>query len=95
MGYVASEDRAIVTDSELSDADIILVFNGEIYNFVSLREELSREYGYRFFSGSDTEVLLKAYHAYGRSCLDRLNGMFAFAIYDRRENIIFAARDRL
>jgi asparagine synthase (glutamine-hydrolysing) len=71
-----------------------IVFNGEIYNYHSIREELAAK-GYRFRSKSDTEVLLCAYQCWGEQCLDKLNGMFAFAIYDVATRRLFAARDRL
>lgn len=70
-----------------------IVFNGEIYNHVSLRNELEA-LGFVFRSHSDTEVLLAAYAAWGEECLARLNGMFAFAIYDARHHKLFLARDR-
>ncbi|HEU5310859.1 MAG TPA: asparagine synthetase B, partial [Candidatus Eisenbacteria bacterium] len=71
-----------------------VVFNGEIYNFPELRAELEAK-GERFETRSDTEVLLKAYRVWGEDCLSRLNGMFAFAIWDSKRRILFAARDRL
>jgi asparagine synthase (glutamine-hydrolysing) len=71
-----------------------IVFNGEIYNYQSIREELAAN-GYHFRSKSDTEVLLYAYQFWGEKCLDKLNGMFAFAIYDVAKRRLFAARDRL
>ena len=71
-----------------------IVYNGEIYNHVELREELAA-LGERFNGGSDTEVILGAYRRWGRACLDRLNGMFAFAIWDTRKRELFCARDRL
>jgi asparagine synthase (glutamine-hydrolysing) len=71
-----------------------IVFNGEIYNYKAIREELEAE-GYRFRSKSDTEVLLLAYQHWGDKCLDKLNGMFSFAIYDIVNRRLFAARDRL
>lgn len=74
--------------------DIWITFNGEIYNYREIRDELV-QLGFSFRSSSDTEVLLAAYQHWGEACLDRLNGMFAFAIYDRRERKLFAARDRL
>lgn len=71
-----------------------LVFNGAIYNYPELRGELEA-LGYRFFSGGDTEVLLKGYHAWGEQLLPRLNGMFALAIWERDKRRLFIARDRL
>jgi len=75
------------------DGQSWIVFNGEIYNFHAVREELAAA-GHPLDTRSDTEVLLHAYLAWGEKCLDRLNGMFAFAIYDGRTQSIFAARDR-
>lgn len=75
--------------------DVWITFNGEIYNYQSLRQELLTEHGYSFRSQTDTEVLLAAYETWGESCLVRLNGMFAFAIYDGQRKRLFAARDRL
>jgi asparagine synthase (glutamine-hydrolysing) len=72
----------------------VMVFNGEIYNYIELRQEL-KELGMSFRSKGDTEVLLNAYILFGPACLDRINGMFAFAVWDRREKVLFAARDRL
>ena len=71
-----------------------IIFNGEIYNFQILRASLETE-GYKFRTQSDTEVLLQAYLAYGEGVLNRLNGQFAFAIWDRKEKRLFAARDRM
>ena len=71
-----------------------IVFNGEIYNFLDLRYELEQQ-GYIFYSHSDTEVLLAAYDAWGLNFLSRLNGMFAFALYDARRKTVFLARDRV
>jgi asparagine synthase (glutamine-hydrolysing) len=71
-----------------------ITYNGEVYNFPALRRDL--ESGGRVFrSGTDTEVVLAAYEQWGPGCLDRLNGMFAFAIWDRTNRTLFAARDRL
>lgn len=71
-----------------------MVFNGAIYNYPALRGELE-VLGYQFFSGGDTEVVLKAYHAWGEKMLERLNGMFALAIWERDSQQLFLARDRL
>ena len=73
--------------------DLTIVFNGEIYNHLDLKQELINK-GHSFFSHSDTEVILAAYSEWGKDCLSRLNGMFAFAIYDSRQQFIFLARDR-
>ncbi|WP_298499359.1 asparagine synthase (glutamine-hydrolyzing) [uncultured Algibacter sp.] len=71
-----------------------IAFNGEIYNFQELRKKLSLK-GYVFNTTSDTEVICAAYLEYGKKCLDHLNGMFAFVIYDINEQQFFGARDRL
>jgi asparagine synthase (glutamine-hydrolysing) len=73
---------------------LALVFNGTIYNYKSLRADL-QSLGYSFFSDGDTEVILKAYHHWGERCVEQLHGMFAFAIWDRRKQSLFLARDRL
>lgn len=70
-----------------------IVFNGEIFNYQSLKQELERK-GYTFFSHSDTEVLLKLYIDQKEKCLSKLNGFFSFCIYDRQEQTFFLARDR-
>jgi len=73
--------------------DYTIVFNGEIYNFPELRKELKQK-GYEFKTSSDTEVLLNLYIEYGKTCLDKLNGFFAFAIYNEKQDVLFIARDR-
>ncbi|MCR5356789.1 MAG: asparagine synthase (glutamine-hydrolyzing) [Lachnospiraceae bacterium] len=75
------------------DGRYVLVFNGEIYNFVEIRDEL-KEKGYGFFSDSDSEVILASYIEWKEKCLDRFNGMWAFLIWDRREETLFVSRDR-
>ncbi|MGY4472618.1 asparagine synthase (glutamine-hydrolyzing) [Bradyrhizobium sp. USDA 3364] len=70
-----------------------ITYNGEIYNYVELRSELE-DLGHVFFTASDTEVLLAAYIRWGTQCLERFNGMWAFAIHDERDNTLFCARDR-
>ncbi len=70
-----------------------LVYNGELYNYKELRSELEKK-GYTFRSQSDTEVLLAAYAAYGKDCLPKFDGAFAFAVWDEKEQELFAARDR-
>jgi asparagine synthase (glutamine-hydrolysing) len=77
-----------------SDLGLAVCWNGCIYNYKQLRRELS-EQGYRFFSHSDTEVLLKAYHHWGDRFVDRLYGMFAFAIVERDSGRVLLGRDRL
>ncbi|MDP3358903.1 MAG: asparagine synthase (glutamine-hydrolyzing) [Lutibacter sp.] len=74
------------------DNRYILIFNGEIYNYIELKVELNKEYDFK--TASDTEVLLAAYIKWGKDCLSKLNGMFAFAIWDTQEKKLFAARDR-
>jgi asparagine synthase (glutamine-hydrolysing) len=71
-----------------------IVFNGEIYNFKDIRSELEHN-GYVFTTQSDTEVLIKGYEFWGKNVLEKLNGMFAFAIYDKVKQIVFCSRDRL
>lgn len=76
------------------DETLQLVFNGEIYNFIELRKELE-SYEHRFRTRSDTEVIVHAYEQWGPDCVSRLNGMFAFAIWDKRKRELFLARDHL
>ena len=76
------------------DGTKAVVFNGEIYNFPELRDELLAK-GHRFATRSDTETILHAYEEWGEACVERMAGMFAFAVWDEREKTLFLARDRL
>ena len=106
--WVSADRRVVFSHTRLSILDTsslghqpmvsrdgrqVIVYNGEIYNFLQLRSELERE-GARFFSGSDTEVVLAAYQRYGTDCLCRFNGMFSLAIWDDEKRTLFVARDR-
>lgn len=98
-GFVFGHRRLAIIDLEhgrqpmqSEDGQVTLVYNGEIYNYLDLRQELIRK-GHRFRTFSDSEVLLHAYMAYGVDCVQRLNGMFAFAVFDKITNRFFAARD--
>ncbi|MBT3137298.1 asparagine synthase (glutamine-hydrolyzing) [Alteromonas sp. ALT199] len=77
-----------------ADNNLVIVFNGEIYNFLELRAELEQQ-GFTFKSHTDTEVILALYAQEGVKCLDKLNGMFAFALWDKSKQELFIARDRL
>jgi asparagine synthase (glutamine-hydrolysing) len=88
---LTDQARQPMSDPELG---IDLVFNGCIYNYKALRQELL-QLGYRFFSSGDTEVVLKALHAWGIECVEKFNGMFAFAAHDRQTGRLVLARDRL
>lgn len=76
------------------DGSVAIVFNGEVYNFKELRAELE-PMGYEFQTHSDTEAIVHAWEAWGEDCVDRLRGMFAFAIWDRNRETLFIARDRI
>lgn len=76
------------------DGTLSIVFNGEIYNFMELKDELCAK-GHVFATKSDTETILHAYEEWGEACVDRLRGMFSFAIWDRPRKRLFCARDRL
>ncbi|MBL0703039.1 MAG: asparagine synthase (glutamine-hydrolyzing) [Sulfurospirillum sp.] len=75
------------------DKKYTITYNGEIYNYLELKEELLG-CGYLFNSHTDTEIILASYHEWGRRCVDKFNGMWAFAIYDKEKQIIFCSRDR-
>jgi len=107
-GYFLSADRAVgfahrrLSIIDLStghqpiyneDRSVCIVFNGEIYNFPSLRKQLERQ-GHQFATNTDTEAIVHLYEEHGTGCLDRLRGMFAFALWDSRKQRLFVARDR-
>lgn len=77
-----------------SEGSLWITFNGEMYNFKEVRKDLEDK-GYEFVSMSDTEVILYAYREWGTDCVKRFNGMWAFALYDKKNGIIFMSRDRL
>jgi asparagine synthase (glutamine-hydrolysing) len=76
------------------DDTIYIVFNGEIYNFQEVRRECIKR-GHLFKSNTDTETILHLYEDYGKNCVEKLDGMFAFAIWDKKKRILFLARDRI
>lgn len=76
------------------DGSVQVVFNGEIYNFVELRDQLEKS-GHQFKTRSDTEVIVHAYEEWGKACVKKFNGMFAFAIWDKKKRELFIARDHL
>src|SRR6476646_9773694 len=92
---LAVVDLSPTGDQPMHDGlnELHLVFNGEIYNHRELHDQLAAG-GYPFRGPSDTEVILAAYRKWGVDCVTRLNGMFAFALYDEREHRLFVARDR-
>lgn len=73
--------------------NLVITYNGEIYNFLELKEEL-KVLGYQFMTNTDTEVIIAAYHKWGFECLSKFNGMWAFAILDIKKNTVFISRDR-
>ena len=87
---LSSRSEQPLTDPHLG---VSVVFNGCIYNYAELRQEL-QALGYQFFSGGDTEVILKSWHAWGEQCVQRFHGMFAFAIHERDSGRVILARDR-
>lgn len=87
-------DLDVRSNQPFSFENLELVYNGEIYNFQEIKLQLI-ELGYQFETTSDTEVLIKGYHAWGKDILTKINGMFAFVIHDRKNNKLFCARDRM
>ena len=100
-GVALSHRRLSIIDIEtghqpltVDDGNVVIVYNGEIYNFQELREELEQR-GATFYTNTDTEVVAQAYLYYGiQSCLEKMEGMFAFAIYDQRTGEVHVARDK-
>lgn len=88
-------DLREIANQPMTDTDgrYVIVYNGEIFNYIELRNDLIKK-GYRFNNNSDTEVILNSYKEYGEDCLHKLNGMWAFAIWDKKENSLFCSRDR-
>jgi asparagine synthase (glutamine-hydrolysing) len=84
--------KVINEDKRLNDCDLIIIFNGEVYNYLELREELKE---FSFETDSDTEVILKSYIKWNFKCVKKFNGMWSFCIYDKKKNILFCSRDRL
>ena len=76
-----------------SDKSVCLIFNGEIYNYIEIREELLAK-GYKFRTATDTEVILNSYLEWGTDCLQKFNGMWAIALYDVKKDLLFCSRDR-
>jgi asparagine synthase (glutamine-hydrolysing) len=79
----------------IEEGDLSITFNGEIFNYVELRAELESVHGRRFASRSDTETILHAYAVWGDGCVERMNGQWSFAIWDRKRERLFCARDRI
>ena len=77
-----------------TQGDYWITFNGEVYNYIELREELKNK-GHVFVTQTDTEVVIEAYKEWGFECLQKFNGMFAFSLYDKKNNQVFCARDRV
>ncbi len=76
-----------------NENNICIIFNGEIYNYIEIREELISK-GYKFHTGTDTEVIMNSYIEWGEDCLAKFNGMWGMALYDIRKNVLFVTRDR-
>ena len=89
LSIIDTEDRS---NQPYYFENLILIFNGEIYNYKEIRIMLQKK-GYSFFTNSDTEVLIKSYHFWGEDCVKFFDGMWAFAIYDRRKKDLFLSRD--
>lgn len=88
-------DLSDAANQPFTTGHLTLVFNGEIYNYIELARELEEQHGSRFRTRSDVEVIVEAYDKFGEACVDRFNGMFAFALWNARDRSLFVARDRL
>lgn len=86
-------DLTSQADQPMRRGNLVLTYNGEIYNYIELRQQLS-SLGHEFITHSDSEVVLAAFQEWGDACVDRFNGMWAFAIYDDEKRTVFASRDR-
>jgi asparagine synthase (glutamine-hydrolysing) len=86
-------NEKVKSDGVMNSGRYVMIYNGEVYNYIELREEL-KSVGYEFKSNTDTEVVLNSYIEWGEKCLDRFNGMWALAIYDTESHELFCARDR-
>jgi len=92
MGLNLNTGRVIYKDCELNNyADVIIVYNGEVYNYL----ELKNKFSLKTETETDTEIILRLYSVLGTECVKKLNGMWAFCIFDKRKNLIFCSRDRL
>ncbi len=94
LSVIDPENGAQPMIRKYSDYTYAIVYNGELYNALELRQELEQR-GHRFHTGCDTEVLLVAFIEWGRACVDRLNGIFAFAVWNEQEQSLYLVRDRL
>ena len=86
-------DLNCTSNQPFLDKEYQLIFNGEIYNYIELREKL-KKLNHKFKTNSDTEVIIKAYQQYGENCVNYFNGMWAFVIFDKKKNLFFVSRDR-
>ena len=99
--YAFGSNRLSIVDSEnylanqpFEKDNIIITYNGEIYNYIKLKDELISKYGSKFITECDTEVLLELYKFYGINFLNKVEGMFAISIYDKKKEQLFLIRDR-
>lgn len=86
-------DLTVAGSQPMIFKELVITYNGEIYNYLELRKELE-QVGYEFKSDTDTEVILSSYDYWGDDCVQRFNGMWSFAIYDKKKNRVFCSRDR-